>query len=424
VENIIFERYITTGNNQGEEIFFRLSANNQSPLALVQPVSIVMTEAFSFASPIITITFVDGAGYYFNVEKINTDEVFYLSIGTEPKDTIDIPIKISKISLKSTVMGRSDQVAYKISFVHQGWNELLNVRHNRSWVGKKYSEIVEEIATECGYDEIEVSPSRDIRETVIQPYWNNLTFLKWLQERSIPEDYDDHFEFGCDITGKFFFKSVSNIIDEQKANAENQTIPSFKMQSKTSTNLSDVESEYTYFTDFKSSEFYMDSVINGSGGTLSMYYDWDNGTFPTQDNKLSTSNSYTLSDYTSLHENHEVSKMKIFNGRNKNANNIGNNVLSSTALSMNQFNITIEGTHKINIGQLVEVLIEPDSEILKTPISLLYSGFYVVAGVTHIVALEQDNRFITTLDLARQGYDDKLLEGYVTTSLGKFVGNS
>jgi hypothetical protein len=116
--------------------------------------------------------------------------------------------------------------------------------------------------------------------------------------------------------------------------------------------------------------------------------------------------------------------MKIFNGRNKNANNIGNNVLSSTALSMNQFNITIEGTHKINIGQLVEVLIEPDSEILKTPISLLYSGFYVVAGVTHIVALEQDNRFITTLDLARQGYDDKLLEGYVTTSLGKFVGNS
>lgn len=422
MENIIFERNIV--RNEDDELFIRLSADNQSPLALVQPISVIISEAFSFASPIITITFVDGVGYYFNVEKININETFYLTIGVDATESINIPVKISKISLKNTVMGKSDQVAYKITFVHQGWNELLNKRQNRSWVGKKYSDIVQELADECGYDEIEVSPSRDTRETVIQPYWNNLNFLKWLQERSIPESFDDHYEFGCDITGKFFFKSVSNMIEEQKTAADNQTIESFKLQSKTSNSLTDVESEFTYFSDFKSAEFYMDSIINGSGGTQSMYYDWDNGEFLTQENKLSTSNSYLLSDVSALHEDHEQTNMRVFNGRNKNANSQGNYVLSSTALSTSQFNITIEGKHNIHIGQLVEVLVEPDSSIHNTPMAMLYSGFYIVAGVTHIIALEQDNKFITTLDLARQGYDGKDLDGYVKTSLGKFVGES
>lgn len=422
MENIIFERTIV--RNEDDAIFVRLSADEQSPLAFVQPISVIISESFSFASPIITITFVDGVGYYFNVEKININEVFYLSIGKDTSNSVNIPVKISKISLKTTVMGKSDQIAYKITFVHQGWNELLNKRQNKSWIGKKYSEIVQELAEECGYDEIEVSPSRDTKETVIQPYWNNLTFLKWLQERSVPESFDDHYEFGCDITGKFFFKSVSNMIEEQMEDVSSESITSFKMQSKTSNSLSDTESEFTYFSDFKSSEFYIDSIINGSGGTTSMYYDWDEGEFISQSNKLSESNSYLLSDVSAIHEDHEETNMRVFNGRNMNANNKGNYILSSVALSTSQFGITIEGDHEIHIGQVVEVLIEPDNSIHKTPMALLYSGFYIVASVTHIIALEQDNKFVTMLDLARQGYDGKELDEYVKTSLGKFVGGN
>lgn len=422
MENIIFERNVS--RNEDDALFVRLSSNNQSPLALVQPISVIISEAFSFASPIITITFIDGVGYYFNVEKININEIFYLSIGKTPQESINIPVKISKISLKNTVMGKSDQVAYKITFVHKGWNELLNKRQNRSWVSVKYSDIVKEIAEESEYAEVDVSPSRDVRETVIQPYWNNLTFLKWLQERSIPESFDDHYEFGCDITGKFFYKSVSNLIEDQMDDVNNQTIQSYKLQSKTSTNLSDTESEYQYFTDFKSSEFYMDSIINGSGGTTSMHYDWDTGEFTSVENSIENSNSYLLSDVSALHEDHAETNMRVFNGRNKNANNMGNYILSSVALSTTQFSITVEGQYGVHVGQLVEVLVEPDSTIHKTPMAMLYSGFYIVAGVTHIIALEQDNKFITMLDLARQGYDGKDLDGYVKTSLGKFVGES
>lgn len=427
MQNKIFERVVTSTDMMGEgkEIYISLMSDANSPLSSVRPESIIITEGFSLASPIITITFNDGDGIYFNVEKIDTEEIFYLGIGDSTTDQLVIPLKISKISLKTTVQGRSDQIAYKMTFVHQGWNDLINLRRSRAWLETKYSSIVEEIAEECGYTEIEVAPTRDTLTAVIQPHWSNLTFLKWMQERSIPENYDDHFEFGCDITGKFFYKSVSNMIEEQQAQAENQEIRAFKLQSETSNvdGVSEDDSLYTYFTDFKSNEFYTNSIINGAGGTNSMYYDWVLDSFMSEENLLSENNSFTLSDFTAVNEAHEFSLKPVRNGRNSNAVNMGKTEVTNASLSMSQFNITIEGDYKINIGQMVEVLIEPDSEILKTPMAVLYSGFYIVAGVTHLIVLGEDNRYITQLDLARQGYDDKMLEGYVTTSLGKFVGH-
>jgi hypothetical protein len=416
----IFERIHTrvdSVDGRGD-LFLRLEAENQSPLAMVKPINATIFEGFSFASPVITVTFVDGIGIYFNVEKIKISETFYLSIGKSQQDSNQIPVKIANIALDSSQMGTTAQISYKITFVHQNWNELINKRRNRGWSNVRYSDIVSEIASECGFSDIDVETSRNVHPSIIQPYWDNVSFLRFIQRHAVSNKFDDHFEFGCDINNRFFFKTVSAMIEEQKPKTMSNQTRTFVLESRNTPSLED--SSETFFAAFKSNEFYMDSVLSGAGGVNAMHYDWNKGQFISKNVTLSDSNALMLSDNYSIHTSNEVSNKRVFCGRVDGfAESTG--VVSSVALSNNQFTITIEGDRTLNIGQVVELIIKPDNEFIKEPVSELYSGFYVIASINHIVALDETNKHITVIDVARQGYDSKEIDGYAVSKLGKFT---
>lgn len=426
-ETVIFERMIIQ-QDQNDTVFVRLSAEDDVGLTEVTPTSLIVTEAFSYGSPIVALTFVDGAGVYNNLMKLSPSTTYWLTMsdGDLINNIQRVPLNISKLECKNKVAGKSEQVAFKITFIHQGWNSLINRRYNRGWSHKPYNEVVEEIMADGGYDSVETTPSRGLPECIIQPHWTNNIFLKWIQERAVSKLYDDHFEFGGKIDNTFFFKSVSDIIDEHKEKALNGEIPLIKLMGHRiddNERTQDKSENYdtpTNFLSYNATEYYVDSVVNGAGGVNAMFYDYQSGSFVQSAVTASNTNTIQLSDWGAIKKVHESTNLKMFGGRDVDTLNEAAVKVSSVALSTNQFAISIDAALQTHIGDMVEIIMPSPTNMIP-PFSVMYSGFYLVASLTHIVALEPTSSIITKLELARQGFDGKELEGYVKSRGGKFI---
>ena len=428
-ESIIFERMIVQ-ENQNDSIFIRFSSETETGLTQVTPQTLVVTEGFSYGSPIVSITFVDGDGVYANLLKLSPDVVYWLTMsdGDLIKNVQRLPLRISKLECKNTVAGKSEQVAFKVSFVHYGWNEFMNTRFNRGWSNTKYSDIVSEITSSVGYDSVDTTPSRGMPECVIQPHWTNHVFLKWIQSRTVSEQYDDHFEFACKIDNSFFFKSVSDLISESAEKAENGDIPVLKLNGHVSDDKQrtiDKEQNLntpTYFTNYNATEYYLDSVVNGAGGVNAMYYDFQTGSFLQSTVTPSNTNALQLSDWGAIKQTNETTKYKMYGGRDVETINEAISRVSSVALSTNQFSVATEASLSSHVGDMVEVIV-PSPFKMVVPFSVMYSGFYLIAAITHVVSLDKTANIVTKMELARQGFDGAELEGYVKSRAGKFIGD-
>lgn len=425
-DKVIFKReFNRTGGDKTDSFFVQLETEVESPLSSVQPVAMSISEAFSFATPIITVTFNDGNGVYFNMIKLDTEHTYFLNMGGSKLKSTRIPLKIAKIQLKNMVGGKSTQVSFKITFVHSGWNELLNTRHNRGFANKSYSDIVKEIMSESGYKSITTAKSKGTFNA-IQPHWTNIAFLKWIQDRAISAKFDDHFEFGCNVNGDFFFSTISDMVDKQKPDIMSENIPTLHLGSysdsevKREKDLTENFNVPNFFTDFNATEHYLDTAINGGGGVSAMVWDFESGKFIKEELKQSNMSLLMMSDVSSLKTVHETSNLRVYCGNDKaNAASIGKGIVSSVSTSGQQFQITTDGSININIGQVVELLILNDKSMYKSPYSVLHSGFFIIASVTHTVVLGDTNKFISTISLSRSGINGKDLKGYVKTKGGK-----
>lgn len=425
-DKVIFKReFNRTGGDNPDSFFVQLETEVESPLSSVQPVAMSISEAFSFATPIITVTFNDGNGVYFNMIKLDTEHTYFLNMGGTKLKSTRIPLKIAKIQLKNMVGGKSTQVSFKITFVHSGWNELLNTRHNRGFANKSYSDIVKEIMSESGYKSITTAKSKGTFNA-IQPHWTNIAFLKWIQDRAISAKFDDHFEFGCNVNGDFFFSTISDMVDKQKPDIMSKNIPTLHLGSysdsevKREKDLTENFNVPNFFTDFNATEHYLDTAINGGGGVSAMVWDFESGKFIKEELKQSSMSLLMMSDVSSLKTVHETSNLRVYCGNDKaNAASIGKGIVSSVSTSGQQFQITTDGSININIGQVVELLILNDKSMYKSPYSVLHSGFFIIASVTHTVMLSDTNKFISTISLSRSGINGKDLKGYVKTKGGK-----
>lgn len=422
---IVFERLIGQDRSRSS-VFIRLESEDENGLSNVLPQSVYIAEALSYGSPIVTVTFKDQYGVYMNLLKIDPSARFDLHIGETLETATVLPLRLSRIDMTNNVSGKSDNLSFKVSFVHYGWNEYLNKRRCRAWNNTKFSDIVEEIATESLYEEVEITPSRFDNEFTVQPHWTNNVFMRWVQENAIPEKYDDHYEFSGRIDNSFIFKSISDIIEENQEDAENENIPVIKLNGYSSSpstrNEEKEENDETppYFLSFSSTEHYMDSVING-GSFTSVYYDFDSGKLVTTPVATPDMKSLQMSDWSSNKEEHNTSSIVLNSGRDNHGVERTKVKMSSVQLSTNQFKIQTEGSIKLHVGHMVEVIVPTPSNMIP-PFSVMYSGFYIVGGITHQLVLEPSPNIISSIELTRQGFDGVDLSGYTTTKLGKFVG--
>lgn len=423
--SIVFERAIGQEDTK-ESTYIRLECDDENGLSDVLPQSVFIAEAFSYASPIITVTFKDQYGVYINLLKIDPETIFNMFVGETKENSVMIPLRISRIDLSNNVSGKSENLSFKISFVHSEWNTLINKRMCRGWKEKKYSEVVEEIASECGFSDIQITPSRHSFGEIVQPHWPNNIFLKWLQENAVPEKYDDHYEFAGKIDNSFFFKSLSDIIEENTLKAEEGAIPLIKLHGYESVPKERTEAKEDnddvppQFMSFSGTEHYMDTVVHG-GSIRSMHYDFMTGMLvdtPTYTNDM---DSLQMSDWSGIKEAHQETQRVFYHGRDPYGDDKSKLRMSNVQISMNQFAVKTEGAISLHVGDMVEIMIPTPTNMIP-PFSVMYSGFYLVGAITHHLTLEPSPMIVSNIELTRHGFDSRDLKGYTETSLGKFVG--
>jgi len=424
-EVAIFTEFVNS-RSETDSLFVSMSTETELSVLNVKAIRLEIAEVFSSGSPIVSFEFIDGNGDFVNHLKPNPSTKYYLDIGRSALEATRIELRCSKIVMVNGKTGSAEQVSFKMFFVHHGWNNLINKRVSRGWKDKKTSEIVTEILEECEYKEIEVSESVEPLETFIQPYWSNLQTIRYLRKKTDTEN-GGHVEFGCTIDGKFFFKSVGDLIEEQKEAAKSRDIPIFKMEGQISEEVDRLEAYKknkntpTYLAHFTGEESYLEAILAGAGGVTAMYYDSEEGQFIREPIKYSDIETVQLSDWTSVQEEHELATLPQRGGREQDIILESKNKVTDIINSMSRLEIISEGCPNLHIGTMVEVIIPTPVSIMSIqPQNILYSGFYLVSGVKHVITFK-NSTLTSAVSLMREGFDGKDLEGYVKSTKGKFL---
>jgi hypothetical protein len=425
-EFLVFEKALSSYSGM-DSYMVKLVCDRESLLPVFTPINMTISEGFSYASPIITITFNDAMGALFNTFKIDPEAVYTLYFGRNMEDVKETKMKTTKIMLMNESPGKSENISFKIFFTWHGWYEMYAKHHNRGWKERFVSDIVAQLASEGMYEEVDIYPTNQIFEHIVQPHWTNAIFLNWLRERSCSVDATyGHYEFGCTIDGKFFYKPLSAIIEQQRENAIREDLTSFILMGQPETHkerdeqIDDNKGIRAYFTNFTVREHYMNSVLNGAGGVRSFWFDSETGNLVPETHTYSQINGIQLTHHGALKRIHEQSDYPLMGGRSSCTTTMAKHKISNVANSVISFDIISEGTPQSSIGKLVETIIPSVSGITIDPFNLTYSGFYLIGAVNHELNL-LESKMRTTHTLVRQGYDNQALKGYTSSSSGRFI---
>tara|TARA_B100000700_G_scaffold324914_1_gene432277 strand:- start:1411 stop:2028 length:618 start_codon:yes stop_codon:yes gene_type:complete len=181
----------------------------------------------------------------------------------------------------------------------------------------------------------------------------------------------------------------------------------------------------TYFLGVHNKEFYSSGIINGAGGVVSKYYDWDTDEIETEDISFATEDTPMLSDFSSIREEATNNKQQFYGHSDTNTPFQSKNILNEAASSMFTLNVFTEGSPFLHIFDVVELVIPATNLGSKIPVNAMYSGFYMVSAVAHQFKFGDSTiDYITEASLTRHGVDYFDYEGFedlVVSSKGKIV---
>lgn len=416
-ENIIFERSVGTGRREGD-VTVKLVATGPNEVERCQPQEITIIESFGSMSPVVSVTLMDKNGDLFNHMKIGTDITFTLSLLRSIDISVDIKLKVARFRMVNGSIGRPTDVSIQIQLVAEKWLDISGKERCRGWYDKKISEVMKEVASECGYSETFITETAEKMQSIVQPYWDNAVFTKWAKTEAFAKKSDSHFEYGATTDNRFFFKSMDELFDDNKSDIKGNTLPVLKLQSfLDSANESKEEQDSNkqipaYFYGFDVLDDYMAGVINGTGGIKTIYYDYDEDKLIKKDNAATDVNFKQLSDFLSLSESENKNYIRNFHGRGTvEKENQNKTYISDLNMSVSAFSLITDGIPTIHIFDMVEVIIPNSVYNSKEIINQLYSGFYVVASVKHTISFAKTAKYSTTIGLIRHGVDDNGYEG-------------
>lgn len=421
MENIIFAKEVSGRTNE-DKIKIKMVSDFISPLSKLELIDMNIAESFSVSTPICILTFVDASGVFFNAKRLSHENTFTLSFGKHNLQILSLKMKIASIKAANTTVGKTEDITYKVTFFQHGWDSMLNHVSNRSWNETKMSDVVRQIAGESNYGNIVVEPSV-VSKSIIQPYTNNVTMLRYMQEEAVSEKYDDQYEFVGHIDGSFTFKTVSMMLEEQKPLAKSKQIPSIVFDDQPPEYREDERRENAMFPQtFSSYTFdtaYANSCVAGGGGLRSMHYDFESADYVVSDETVDGTNFLTTTKLTSLLDPNNNKQRRYFGGRNTSTPDRTKKRIAEIHNGYNSYSIQIEGTYAAKCGMLIELLIpSPRCAVYDYPYNIDYGGYYIISGVTHFINF-RTGRFNTKLRLLRHGYDGAE-PNHVKSSGGKF----
>lgn len=274
-------------------------------------------------------------------------------------------------------------------------DELIRPYRKRALSGNIKSNLEDLAKTELKISESEVSASLNYEKDLIQPNWNNITFLRWLKYNLIGRNDESCFYcFIKNIRGikVFVFKSIGEL---NSAPVQHKMIVGYKHHE-----------DYIPVVDYK---IFDNSQIVADFGALSQsysYFDYTNGKV--------VESSVSISDCPSLSElflvdkdnNTESAAMVGLGRENSFTSDFKGKVRSNFFDRLNgliQMWVSTWGLENVSPGDIVKVIF---SEALERANLFIYehSGYWMIKRVVHVIG----QSFMTNLLLTRCGIDTEL----------------
>lgn len=420
-ESEIFSQYIGNESEQ-DSLFIKLSTDKDFGVSHIKPLKMTLSEKFGRGTPVVIFDFVDGRGDLANHALPTMDSIFYLDIGRSAYEIKRLKLRMTKISSLTSKMG-SQQITYRMFLVHSCWDKFITETHSKSWNGVMPSEVVREIATECGWEKFIIGDS-DNEINITQPNWTNVELMRWITENSTV--YNSKPKYSGRIDGTFVFSSTQLLLEEQKSAMESGDIPVLRMMGQDDKNVRETNVKKNhdipnYFVNYSVDESHAQTRMNGSGGVRSYTYDSHTDTFMVNDYTVNDVDGAQLSDWVNTASTMTNANKWLYNGRGSENKSKAMNLITNSIDNALSMEIVTEGSIDMRVGIILELIIPiPPNVMSNEPYNVMYSGFWLVNEVKHAIDFNK-SAMVTNTSLIRSGHDNKRLEGYSTMHGGKFV---
>lgn len=417
-----FSQYI--GNDSDDDsLFIKITTNVELSMSSVKPISLSIVEQFNKGTPSVVFDVVDGNGELSNHNLPISETVFTLHLGRSMFEVGKIKLRMTKMDMINNKGGGSEQITYRMFFVHHGWDKMVGQYMNRGWEAANASGIVSGIVSDSGWTETDFAQC-DSTEDVIQPHWTNMRLIKWLAGRNVIKGGVPKY---CGrVDGTFLFHSIESLIEKYKDEAMRGEIPVIRMQGQDDPYVredgrKDNQGIPEYFSTYSVDEAHATTRLGGGGGVKSFTYDSHTDTFMIDRYTIKDLTGHQLSDWTSVSDGMVEADVFLYNGRGGDNKTRALSKIGMATDSAVRIDIVTEGSLNIKCGQMIEVIIPTPREMAAdTPYNIHYSGFYIIGSVTHFLNFKK-NTMMSNLTVIRSGHDSKRIEGYDKTSTGKFV---
>lgn len=424
---VIFEKALDTGVDDGG-MYIALETTTQNTIQIeINPLDISISEELSFATFFITLTFIDGNGVYAAVEKLNPADVYYLHFGLNIETATRTPVSIWSVKQEPRQFGLIEDVETTITFVHSGWFNMMGKRHNRAFGTP--NEAVKTMLTECGFKKIAVGNPFNSYGAVIQPYWSNAHTIRWIQEKCGDVNTGDHFELGVKVDNTAFFRTPSDIMEEKYEVIKRGEIPVL-MVSSDHPDIATRDEEraendgVTVSVQRLSMDHeYADNLLNGSGGTRSMHFDFMSGRFENTVQTQNSTNAKQLADWSNVRAEHNGIGCRVYGGSSIGTPFAAQARVSGTAMTSSVITATTSLNGGLHIGDIVELVIPLNPENYSQLSATLHAGFYMIGSVVHQID-GQTGSTLSHFSLIRKGFDSTEAKGYIKTNAGKVLRKS
>jgi hypothetical protein len=369
----------------------------------VNQVSII--ETVLSGTPYLNLKFTDGHGDLISQKPIIPDKTFHVAFGTRQKDSIVSKFKLSQFSAQSMNSESMSDIFISGNFISDKWENLFKKTYSRSWSKVRYSDVVRDIATQAGFEKLDIEETGDLYE-VIQPNWTNNHFLKWLCKRSLNQKGIGGYFYAIRLDGTFIFKTFDSCFEQKPKK-------SFNYHTKGDPNG---------FNSFTMNTSYMPTLVHGGFGLKTLHFDYNTKSFTSDNITLDTFNERQLSDWYYVAKSHMEPSKLLYGGRDTDLLDVAQNQIITNSNSVHKTEIQVVGDQKLQLGDIINLRI-PNSGAKQQQDTLLnemYSGYWFIWKVAHLI--DGNNRkYITHLFLMRNGINGLNVKGLVKTSTGKDI---
>ena len=407
-EYLIFSKRIQY-NQEGEGLSAVLSSDHDTRLVHSYVHEIHINLQFGMVTPVVIITFMDGAGTMFSRGDVGLNKPFYLELsGDGLKQTRATVIPLSLVSVRygntSNANQNGSRVEYKLTFMFDGWKDFTGQQKNRFWGDKKCSDVVSEIL--ASYDFVtDVETTNEAQDVIIQPYFTDAQMIKYLTDRMDTTSGGAPLIAPSLFTERVAVKSKKAFLTDGKSGVSSGNNATLKLIART-IDPGQYKKEVQENNGFPPNFVYFDAKVdmakvkqNMASGVSMNLYDFETSTHTHTD--VNIGDNTTISRYL-----YGVGNDQHFSPLNDAVDMIRlRNKVDKDILEFKKFEIVTVGCQDFEIGQIIELVIPSSPDSGTGSYAESDSGFYMIGEINHKLQFGQLNTYTTTLTLMREGVD-------------------